>query len=116
MIIRPEQQADHDAIRQLLNEAFGGAAEARLVDELRSAGELKVSLVAEIEDRILGHVALSTLTSPQWALALAPLAVLPSKQQRGIGSALVREAIDICGQSAVEMIFVLGDPAYYRRF
>jgi putative acetyltransferase len=116
MIIRREQPRDHDAIRSVVEGAFGGPAEARLVDDLRHQGALAVSLVAEIEDRILGHIALSALTSPQRALALAPLAVAPPFQRLGIGSALVREAIDLCGHSGAAAIFVLGDPGYYGRF
>src|SRR5262249_24921323 len=101
--IRPETSADHEAIRQVNRLAFGQDAEARLVDAVRDGGYVRVSLVAELGGRVVGHILFRDLpiitgagTVP--ALALAPMAVLPEFQRRGIGSALVRSGLDECRQ------------------
>ncbi len=111
--IRPELRYDHQQITELLTCAFDGSAEARLLDALRAAGDLALSLVAEAAGTVVGHVALSPLRATGPALALAPLAAHPAVQSRGIGEALVRAAL-----AAFEdhTIVVLGDPTYYVRF
>ncbi|WP_199259339.1 GNAT family N-acetyltransferase [Paracoccus binzhouensis] len=111
--IRAEEPQDHAAIAALLTRAFGGAAEARLIEALRAEDSLALSLVAEAAGTIIGHVALSPLRAEAPALALAPLAVHPAVQSRGIGAALVRAALAAFDDHA---IVVLGDPAYYGRF
>lgn len=116
MIIRSEAPDDRAAIHELVSAAFGEAAEAELVDELRRSGDLTLSLVAVERGRIIGHIALSRMKAPFPALALAPLAVAPSRQRQGVGSALVREAARRAGAEGWSAIFVLGDPGYYRRF
>ena len=116
MLVRSEKLDDRSAIREIVVEAFGGAQEAELIDGLRGAGVLAISLVAEIDGRVCGHVAVSHLKSPSRTLALAPLAVTNTRRRQGVGAALVRRAIDIAKVEGSEMIFVLGDPAYYRRF
>jgi putative acetyltransferase len=97
-------------------EAFGREDESRLVATLRRDGDLAISLVAEIEGAIVGYVAVSRLLAPVDGLALAPLAVKPSQQRRGIGAALIQQAIDAAGRAGGQIMFVLGDPAYYGRF
>ena len=116
MRIRTERAGDRAAIHGLVEEAFGGPREAKLVDALRNGGALAVSLVAEDEGRLIGHVALSRLKSPSGALALAPVAVSPQRQRRGVGSLLVREALGRARRGDWEIVFVVGDPAYYSRF
>jgi putative acetyltransferase len=116
MPIRDEAGADHAAVRRLHRFAFGGDAEGRLVDALRRSGAVAISLVAEAEGAVVGHVLLSRLDAPERALALAPLAVLPDRQRRGVGSALVRAALAHARHEGWAAIFVLGDPAYYARF
>ena len=116
MIIRAETPADHAAIRAVVIDAFGGEQEAELVDGLRRDGALSVSLVAEVDGHLVGHVALSPLKSPPHAFALAPVAITSIRQRQGIGSALIREAIEIAAEEGADMIFVLGEPAYYQRF
>ena len=101
--------------------AFGRAAEAVLVDRLRADGHVVLSLVAVDDYRIVGHVLFSrsTITAPGavlGAIALAPLAVLPDKQGRGIGSALVEHGLAECRRASERAVIVLGDPAYYGRF
>lgn len=111
---RPEHRA---AVRSLLVATFGGEAEARLAEELRLDGDAVLSLVALLADgSVVGHILLSRLRTPQRALALAPLAVEPRFQRRGIGGALVRQALAAVRETGDDIVFVLGDPAYYERF
>ncbi len=117
MPIRDETGADHAAVGRLHRLAFGGDAEARLVDALRRSGAAVLSLVAECGGgAVVGHVLLSRLVSPPGSLALAPLAVLPERQRRGVGSALVRAALARAREGGWAAAFVVGDPAYYGRF
>lgn len=111
--LRGEAGQDRQGIHDLLCRAFGRDSEAVLVDELRDAGDLGLSLVADGQGTILGHLALSPIRAERPALALAPVAVDPRVQGRGIGSALIRAALE---QFSDHLIVVLGDPAYYRRF
>jgi putative acetyltransferase len=116
--IRPEEPSDRDAIRAVLVQAFGAAAEADLVDRLRSDGDLVLSLVAVLQG-VVGHVAFSRLelsASPVRAVALAPVAVLPAVQRSAIGTGLVREGLHGLAASGEDLVLVVGDPAYYRRF
>lgn len=108
--IRPERRWDQPAINALLTRAFDGPDEAALVDRLRADGDLALSLVADVLGTIVGHVALSPLGAAGPALALAPVAVHPAVQGRGIGRALINAALAAYdGHSIV----VLGDPGYY---
>ena len=113
-----EAPHDHDGARRVLLDAFGQPQEAKLVDDLRRAGDIALALVAEL-DGIVGFVAFSRLTldNPNArALSLAPLAVSPKRQRRGVGRALVREGIARAGAAGHDALLVLGDPAYYSRF
>jgi len=116
MMIRAETLEDHDAIEHLLVEAFGGDDEARLVRAMRADDDLAVGLVAEADGRIAGYLALSPMQAPTGALGLAPVAVTPELQRRGIGSALIQFALVHARALDASIIFVLGDPAYYQRF
>ncbi|MGE0522808.1 MAG: GNAT family N-acetyltransferase [Variibacter sp.] len=121
MHVRAERPSDIQAIAQLNDRAFGGSYESELVDRLRADGLVAASLVAEDEGRIVGHILLSRLDvtvgkrKPS-ALALAPMAVLPERQRRGIGSTLVRAAIKAARDASADIIVVLGHPAFYSRF
>jgi len=114
--IRPEMPEDVQAVHKLIERAFGQADEADLVDALRVGGDLVLSLVAEGEGQIIGHIALSRLKSPPDSLALAPVCVEPLHQNKQIGSALINEALRAAGERSFAMVFVLGEPAYYERF
>ena len=121
LTIRPERATDVPGIHALHRATFGGATEADLVDALRSEGSIVLSLVAEEDGRIVGHVLYSRLaiemgTALVPALALAPLAVEPARQRNDIGSHLVQEAHRRLAAQAEEMVFVVGDPGYYGRF
>jgi putative acetyltransferase len=117
MRIRPERPEDREALRALLEAAFGRPAEADLVEALHAERAVVTSLVA-VEAGLVGQVLISRLTAdpPMRAGALAPLAVRPDRQRQGIGTALVRAALADCRAKAIEAVFVLGDAAYYGRF
>ena len=116
MNIRPETAGDGTAIHSLVADAFGQAQEADLVDALREAGDLAVSLVATHDGWLLGHVGLSRLRSPERSLALAPLAVAATARNRGVGAALVRAGLERAKALGCEIVFVVGEPNYYERF
>lgn len=117
-LIRPERFDDVTAIRRVHEAAFPADAEAKLVDRLRTAGRLAVSLVAIVDAEVVGHIAFSpvTLAGVPIGLGLAPLAVLPTVAGRGIGAALVRAGLAACRQQGTGLVVVLGDPTYYARF
>jgi putative acetyltransferase len=116
--IRPEKLVvDEKAIYALHRAAFPTDAEARLVDRLRANGHSIISLVAELDGKVVGHVLFSPVTAGlSQGLGLAPLAVLPSYRRQGIGSALVWEGLTLCKGRTCEFVVVLGDPSYYFRF
>jgi putative acetyltransferase len=119
--IRPELVGDENEIAALLTGAFGGTEEAELVASLRRDGDLLVSLVATDGAAIVGHVAASPFacvdagTSVSSAV-LAPLAVLETHRRRGIGARLVQDLLAALRRRDIGLVFVLGDPDYYRRF
>jgi putative acetyltransferase len=121
MIIRPEKPADISAIDAVVTAAFGRSAEAGLVQGLRDNGDMVLSLVAEDDGAILGHVAFSRLwiegdgvRSP--GICLAPLSVLPDRRRKGTARALVGAGHLRLKTLGEKIVFVLGDPAYYARF
>jgi putative acetyltransferase len=120
--VRLEQAGDAAAVRAVLVDAFGGRAEADLVDRLRSGKDLVLALVAELEDRgIVGHIGFPRLavdvpggSAP--AVGLAPLAVAADLWRRGIGGALIGRGLALLAERGEKIVFVVGDPAYYGRF
>ncbi|MDQ8727260.1 N-acetyltransferase [Bradyrhizobium sp. LHD-71] len=121
MIIRPETPDDVAAIGEVVTAAFGQPMEAELVARLRSDGDLTLSLVAEDEGAIAGHVAFSRLwiedargRAP--GISLAPVAVLPVQQRKGVGRALIGAGHLRLKALGETIVFVLGDPDYYKRF
>ncbi len=120
-LVRDEAPGDADAVRDVVARAFEQSAEAVLVDALRKAGKATISLVAERDGRIIGHVLFSPVTLAEaphapFASGLAPLAVLPEAQKQGVGSALVRAGLARCRAAGHAFVVVLGSPAYYGRF
>ena len=121
MEIRTETGADLAAVGEVNRLAFGREAEARLVDGLRDGGYARLSLVAEEEGRLVGHIMFSeavirTDGGEVGALALGPVGVIPERQGRGVGSALIREGLDRCVQEGHRIVVLLGHPGYYPRF
>lgn len=119
--IRPERPDEAVAIRKVLDDAFGGPAEGELVDSLRAAGNLVLALVAVENDAIVGYIAwprllIETPRDVRNAVALAPLAVAPSHQRKGIGSALTRAGLAQLKESGERLVFVVGDSLFYQRF
>ena len=120
-ILRDEGKSDAQAIKVVLEGAFKGTGEVRAVDLLRQAGQVVISLVAEEDGLIVGHILFSPVTiEPEYPgvrmLGLAPLAVTPSHQGRGIGSRLVQEGLLRCKDAGYDAVVVLGHPTYYSRF
>lgn len=120
MLIRTEQPRDIAAVHAVNAAAFGREAEADLVDALRQRARPVVSLVAEDDAEIVGHILFSPVSLPSRAalkiMGLAPMAVAPGSQRKGAGSALVRAGIEECRRLDCAAIVVLGHPGYYPRF
>jgi putative acetyltransferase len=125
MELRPEREADRAAVADLLTAAFSahGRAVATLADALRKSitADCGLSLVAEAEGQVVGHVMFSPslLDAPRRLVpvqVLSPVSVLPGWQGRGVGSALIRHGIDVMAARGVPVVFLEGDPGYYRRF
>lgn len=123
-VLRDERAADRSAIGHVIEAAFAGhphsdGSEARIVEDLRAAGALAVSLVAVEGGEIVGHVAFSAVQigaeSPGW-FALGPLAVVPERQGEGIGIALVKAGLARLVVSGARGCTLVGDPGYYARF
>jgi len=119
-LLRNEQAGDTEAIADLVTAAFGQPAEALLIDDLRRAGALRVSVVATQDGVIRAHAAASPMA---WAsggqavvFALAPVAVAPVAQGRGLGRAVVKAAIIAATNQGAELLTVLGDPGWYAGF
>jgi putative acetyltransferase len=121
MTIREERSDDAAAIRRVILEAFGGPAEAELVDKLRANGKFALSLVAELDGRVVGHILFTVVTIEDAdpcsrALGLAPLAVSIQFQRKGVGSALMRRSLKLCRDMGHDAIVVVGHPEHYPKF
>lgn len=119
--VRSESSADQAAIHDVHTAAFETAAEADLVDALRDGGFVAVSLVAEENGEVVGHILFHSILIREGqtavgALSLAPMAVAPTHQRRGIGSTLVEAGLEACRHQGYEIVVVLGHPAFYPRF
>ncbi len=120
MLIRSEEEMNWAAVHALNAAAFETPAEANLVDTLRQQARPVVSLVAEDNRVVVGHIMFSPVVLPGhpelMIMGLAPMAVVPEHQRKGIGSALVRAGLERCKQLGCGAVVVLGHPEYYPRF
>ncbi len=120
MLIRVEEENDRAAVHAANASAFETPAEANLVDALREQAMPVVSLVAEDNGAVVGHIMFSPVSLSGYpglkVMGLAPMAVAPKHQRKGIGSALVRAGLEECKQQGFVAVVVLGHPEYYPRF
>jgi putative acetyltransferase len=120
MLVRSEEERDWAAVRAVNEAAFERAAEANLVEALRAQAQPVVSLVAEDRGAVVGNIMFSPVSLPDHAhlkiMGLAPMAVEPEHQRKGIGSALVRDGLERCKKLGFGAVVVLGHPEYYPRF
>jgi putative acetyltransferase len=120
MRIRPETEADQAAVFSINAAAFPTDAEAKLVDLLRASAEPLVSLVAADNHDVVGHIMFTPVTLEPYddlqLMGLAPMAVSPSRQREGIGTALVNAGLEACRALGIGVVAVLGHPGYYPRF
>jgi putative acetyltransferase len=120
-MIRPQTPADVAAIRAINEAAFGGRLEADIVDALRREAEPFISLVADADGDVVGHICFSPVTigdSPvsTGSVGLGPMAVRPDLQRKGIGSQLVSAGLEECRRRGVRLVVVVGHAEYYPRF
>jgi putative acetyltransferase len=123
LVVRQERAEDHQAVREVHTQAFGDSERVpALVDALRAAATplVPVSLVATIDDRVVGHVMLSAcrldaLPRLVDVVSLSPLGVLPEFQRRGIGTRLVAHALAAADSRRIPLVFLEGSPHYYGK-
>lgn len=119
--IRPAGPQDSDVIRMIYLAAFETPLEADLVEQLVADDDAEISLVAEEDGAVVGHILFSRMRVEADgrrvdALGLAPVAVIPERQRRGIGSALIEAGLREAEAAGAEIVFLVGEPEYYRRF
>lgn len=124
MIVRKETPADIERITEITRAAFEHHPHSRqtepfIILALRAGRALAVSLVAEADGKVVGHIAFSPVAvsdgSPGW-YGLGPVSVIPALQRRGIGKALVREGLAALRELGAAGCVLVGDPGYYERF
>lgn len=124
VIIRNEKDADIEVITEVTIAAFknhpiSNHTEQFIIKALRAAGALTISLVAEIDRQIVGHIAFSPVTisdsTTDW-YGLGPISVLPDYQRQGIGKALINEGLSLLKNKGAQGCALVGDPNYYQRF
>ncbi len=124
MIIRTETESDAKAITDVTTAAFenhpiSNQTEQFIITALRAAGVLTISLVAEVDGRVVGHIAFSPVTisdgSQEW-YGLGPISVFPECQKQGIGKALMQEGLSQLKARGAQGCVLVGDPSYYEQF
>jgi len=124
IIIRNESESDVETISVITKAAFenlpvSNHMEQFIIDALRNANALTISLVAEMDKKVVGHIAFSPVTisngSPDW-YGLGPISVLPELQKQGIGKSLMREGLSLLRSLGAKGCVLVGDPGYYERF
>jgi putative acetyltransferase len=124
ILIREEKETDHSVISDVTQAAFetmeiSNHTEQFIIEALRTANALTISLVAEVDDRVVGHIAFSPVTmsdgSTDW-YGLGPVSVLPDVQRQGIGKALIQEGLSRLKALHAKGCCLVGHPEYYRQF
>ena len=124
MIIRNETKEDIEAISEVTIAAFqnlqiSNQTEQFIIHELRKANALTISLVAEIDSRVVGHIAFSPVKisdgNKNW-FGLGPISVMPKFQKQGIGKSLVNEGLSLLNAQGGKGCALVGDPGYYQQF
>jgi putative acetyltransferase len=118
MIVRTEEPEDAAEVFAVNRACFPTDGEARLVDALRSSGQLSLSLVAEVDGEVVGHVAFSPVTvmAGEAGVGLGPVAVVEEHRRKGYAARLIGSGLAECRAARFGWAVVLGDPAYYSRF
>lgn len=121
ILIREENTNDYAAIKNVNDKAFNQPQEGNIIDKLRHSGVQQLSLVAETDGKIVGHIFFSPAEAEGkngkiTGTGLAPMAVLPEYQKQGIGKQLIREGIERIKKQSVPFIIVLGHAQYYPKF
>jgi len=114
--IRNVTPSDYTEISVLVVSTFGQPNEHLMIQKLREDGLIAAELVAEADDRIVGHICFSHLEAPQGWWSLAPVTVVNDWQSRGVGGELIRYGLDRARQERARAVVVVGNPRYYRRF
>ena len=117
--ITKEKPNEIQQIREINLQAFETKAEADLVDRLRDSGVPIISLVAEMDKKLVGHILFTPMTMNNYDIkiaGLAPMAVPPDYQNKGIGSALIEKGFEYCIEENYVAVAVLGHPNYYPKF
>ena len=124
IIIRSEMESDSGTILEITEAAFQNhpyshQTEQFILNALREAKALTISLVAEVEKKVVGHIAFSPVTISDGSLGwygLGPVSVLPELQRQGIGKSLIHEGLSLLRSSGAKGCVLVGDPGYYKRF
>ncbi|MFC2138353.1 GNAT family N-acetyltransferase [Bacteroidota bacterium] len=119
--IRKEKSSDFESIKYVNNQAFNQPQEGNVIDKIRNTDSNILSLVAEMDNKIVGHIFFSSVEIEGYSeikdgMGLAPMAVLPEYQKQGIGEMLINEGITILKEKNVPFIIVLGHEHYYPKF
>ncbi len=122
-MIRLQEESDTclSEIRTINEAAFGDSLAADLIDALRSNKKVDLSLVAEVNNELVGHIMFSPVIvegamSSKRRTALAPVAVIPEQQRTGVGTALINEGLKKCKTMGIDYVILLGHKTYYPRF
>ena len=119
-MIRETRKSDLEEVFNLIHAAFGNKAESDLVKQLISDGDVLINLVLESSETIVGNIVVSKITmEPDVGLfcgGVGPLSVLPKQQSLGVGSKLMRGAVNESKKLGMDALFLLGGPDYYKRF
>ena len=120
MLIRQESRTDYRKIRELTDSAFGSSEESQLIDKLRTASKVLLSLVAEEEGELIGHILFSRIQidgpEPCEVVALAPMCVSSVHQKKGVGGALIQQGLRILRQRGEAAVFTIGGKRFFPKF